>query len=122
VRLASFIEPLANLTMALALSAYSVSFLMLMCIIIVYGFAVMATQIIGNDPVYLSDAKVQSEYGSVTDSMWTLTIVNLKLPGNSKKVSEIDGLWVFFFLFYVLMIVGLFNLAIGLLGAGLKQN
>ena len=32
VRLASFIEPLANLTMALALSAYSVSFLMLMVI------------------------------------------------------------------------------------------
>ena len=104
----SFIEPLSKLTRAFGSSLATVSWLMVMCMLLIYAFAVMCTQecsplcavwaslteiwtpplqIIGNDSKYAANDTVQGKYGTVSDSMWTLTVKNLELPDNSAEVS-----------------------------------
>jgi len=121
VRLLSFIEPLAKLACAFAYSSIKVSTLMVMCVMMIYLFAVICKEVIGNDPAYINDEDIQGQYGTVIDAMWTLTVENLELPGNSKDAEEIEFLWIYFFLFYAIMMVGIFNMAIGLLAAGLEE-
>jgi len=120
LRLPAFIEPFAHLTRAFAYAAYNVSFLMIMCFIVLYGFAVASTQIIGNDAFYMDDAMTQADYGTVLDSMYTITTVNLKITKASQKLEDIDAMWMFFVLFHVIVLTGVFGLTIGLVKGGLS--
>jgi len=120
LRICNFLEPLSKLSMTFVMCAYQAMGLLILVICFVYMFAVICTNVIGNDPIYRDDPDVQSQYGSVHMSMWTLTVKNLELPDNSEELQDIPCLWIFFFTFYILTIIGILNMAIGILGAGFE--
>jgi len=120
VRLVAFIEPLSSLACAIAYSACQALWLVTLCVLVLYTFAVMCTNIIGNDPN--GGSKYYDRYGKVERSMWTMATANLLLPDNSIDIPGMPGIWVFFYVIQLILVFGAFNMAVGILGAGIQEE
>eukprot|EP00656_Telonema_subtile_P000849 TRINITY_DN10403_c0_g1_i2.p1 TRINITY_DN10403_c0_g1~~TRINITY_DN10403_c0_g1_i2.p1 ORF type:complete len:514 (-),score=185.53 TRINITY_DN10403_c0_g1_i2:69-1610(-) len=122
LRLMFALTPLSGLINTFLCGVNAVAWLAVMVLLVLYFFSVSLTAVIAHNVHYLGDAAVQSQYGSTAKTMWTLVTTCLDFPTNSSSLSQIDGIWVMFFAFYLVTFIGALNLVIGILCEALAQN
>lgn len=122
LRLCFCIEPLASLMGTFMCGVSSIGWLGFLILLVVYFFAVSITAVIGHDISFASDPSALGQYGTVDGSMYTLVTTGLGFPTNAEDLPGIDGLWVFFFLFYAVVSLGALNLIIGVLCEALAEQ